>query len=137
MASAGKIRKAFRWQAQSMVTVSFFRQSDLEQAEAFQLIPLRAIIGTPITCAEKIGTVDRADAARNDPRGFYHGMTVKQGRKTFVLVGPPVVFVAEPARPDGEGCADPEQFKPVLKSVRIISDRRSSRLYIGWSAWRG
>jgi hypothetical protein len=43
-----------------------------------------------------------AEAARNDPNGFYHGMTVKQGQETFVLSGPPVVFVVgeRPVRPD-------------------------------------
>lgn len=30
------------------------------------------------------------DYARNDPNGFYDGMIVKQGSKSYVLMGPPV-----------------------------------------------
>ncbi len=62
--------------------------------------------------ADKIGTAENAEAARNDPNGFYHGITVKQGQETFVLSGPPVVFVADenPARPDGAASAESEQL---------------------------
>jgi hypothetical protein len=112
IASAGKIRKAFRWQAQLMVTVSLSRQCGIEQAQAYQLIPLKAFSGTPMGYAEKIGTAESAEAARNDPNGFYHGMTVKHGSEAFVLAGPPVVFAAEegPPRPDGAAEAEGEQL---------------------------
>src|ERR1700728_5129324 len=36
IASAGKIRKSFRWQAQLMVTVSLSRRDGIEQVEAYQ-----------------------------------------------------------------------------------------------------
>lgn len=112
IATAGKIRKAFRWQAQLMVTVSLSRRGGLEQAEAYQLMPLKIFTGTTMSYAEKIGTAENAEAARNDPNGFYHGMTVKQGGEMFVLSGPPVVFVAEdgPDRPDGAASAEGEQL---------------------------
>src|SRR3984957_5350480 len=112
IASAGKIRKSFRWQAQLMVTVSLSRRDGIEQAEAYQLIPLKAFSGTTMSYAEKIGTAENAEAARNDPNGFYHGMTVKQGQEVFVLSGPPVVFVADesPVRPDGTASAGGEQL---------------------------
>jgi hypothetical protein len=113
IASDGKIRKAFRWQAQLMVTVSLSGRGGIEQAEAYQLIPLKAFNGTTMSYAEKIGTAENAEAARNDPNGFYHGMTAKQGQETFVLSGPPVVFVADekPARPDDEaGSIEAEQL---------------------------
>ena len=112
IASAGKIRKAFRWQAQLMVTVSLSRRDGIERAEAYQLIPLKVFSGTPMSYTEKIGTAESAEAARNDPNGFYHGMTVKQGQETFVLSGPPVVFAAEesPARPDGAASIEGEQL---------------------------
>ena len=112
IASAGKIRKAFRWQAQLMVTVSLSGLGGIEQAEAYQLIPLKAFNGTPMSYGEKIGTAENAEAARNDPNGFYHGMIVKQGKELFVLSGPPVVFVAEegPDRPDGAEGAEGEQL---------------------------
>ena len=34
-----------------------------------------------------------ADAARADPNGFYHGMSVKHAGQILVLCGPPVTFV--------------------------------------------
>ena len=85
-----------------MVTVSLSGRGGIEQAEAYTLIPLKAFSGMPMSYSEKIGTAENAEAARNDPNGFYHGMTVKQGQETFVLSGPPVVFVAgeRPVRPD-------------------------------------
>jgi hypothetical protein len=112
IATAGKTRKAFRWQAQLMVTVSLSRRGGLEAAEAYQLIPLKIFTGRATNYAEKIGTADNAEAARNDPNGFYHGMTVKQGGEMFVLSGPPVVFIAEdgPERPDGTASAEGEQL---------------------------
>ncbi len=112
IANTGKIRKAFRWQAQLMVTVSLSGMGGIEQAEAYQLVPQKAFSGTPMSYAEKIGTAENAEAARNDPNGFYHGMVVKQGQETFVLSGPPVVFVAEerPGRPDGSLSPEGEQL---------------------------
>jgi len=111
IASAGKIRKAFRWQAHLMVTVGLSRVGGIEQAEAYRLIPVKAFSGATMSYAEKIGTAESAEAARNDPNGFYHGMTVKQGGEMFVLSGPPVVFVAEgPERPDGAASAEGEQL---------------------------
>jgi len=112
IATDGKIRKAFRWQAKSMVTISLSGMGGVDQAEAYQLIPFKAFAGTPRTYAEKTGAAEDAEAARNDPNGFYHGMMVKQGREMFVLSGPPVVFVAEagPDRPDGAASAEAEQL---------------------------
>lgn len=112
IASAGKIRKSFRWQAQLMVTVSLSGRGGIEQAEAYRLIPLKAFTGTTMSYADKIGTAESAEAARSDPNGFYHGMVVKQGQEAFVLSGPPAVFVAEepPARPDGSASVEGEQL---------------------------
>jgi hypothetical protein len=61
---------------------------------------------------EKIGDADRAESARNDPNGFYHGMTVKHGSEAFVLAGPPLLFVAdeEALRPDSSAAAEGEQL---------------------------
>lgn len=112
IASAGKIRKSFRWQAHLMVTVSLSGRGGIEQAEAYRLIPLKAFSGTTMRYADKIGTAENAEAARNDPKGFYHGMVVKQGQEVFVLSGPPVVFVAEegPVRPEAAASTDGEQL---------------------------
>jgi hypothetical protein len=51
--------------------------------------------GTPTTYAARTGTFEAAETARNDPEGFYHAVTVRHGRETFVLCGPPLRFVAE------------------------------------------
>jgi hypothetical protein len=112
IASAGKLRRSFRWHAQLMVTVSLSGRGGIEQAEAYQLIPVKAFTGKTMSYPEKIGTAESAEAARNDPNGFYHGITVKRGQDTFVLSGPPVVFVAseEPARPDCGASIDGEQL---------------------------
>jgi hypothetical protein len=112
IATAGKIRRAFRWQAQLMVTVSLSGHGGIAQAEAYHLIPLKGFAGTTMSYAEKIGDADIAEAARNDPNGFYHGMTVKHSSEAFVLAGPPVLFVAaeEAQRPDNSPAAEGEQL---------------------------
>ena len=112
IATAGKIRRAFRWQGQLMVTVSLSRLGGREQAEAYQLVPLHMFTGTAMSYGETMATAESAEAARNDPKGPYHGTMVKQGREAFVLSGPPVIFVAEsaPDRPDGTSSAEPEQL---------------------------
>jgi len=38
-----------------------------------------------------------AEAARNDPLGFYHGATVRRGGRPSALTGPPVCFEPGPA----------------------------------------
>jgi hypothetical protein len=112
IATAGRIRKAFRWQAQLMVTVSLSGRGGIEQAEAYRLVPLKAFDGTATTYRQKTRSAEDAEAARNDPNGFYHGITVKHAQDSFVLAGPPAVFVPEesPARADGSAQAEPEQL---------------------------
>jgi hypothetical protein len=63
-------------------------------AEAYRLCPLRIFNGIPTTYREKTGSAELAEAARNDPNGFYDRMTVKHGGHEFVLCGPEVPIVA-------------------------------------------
>ncbi len=70
IASAGKIRRSFRWQARLMVTVSLSGRGGIEQAEAYQLIPLEAFSGTAMSYAEKIGTAENADAVMERSQRF-------------------------------------------------------------------
>ena len=49
-----------------MVTVSLSGRGGVAQAEAYQLIPLKAFSGTTMSYADKIGTAENAEAARND-----------------------------------------------------------------------
>jgi hypothetical protein len=91
-----------------MVTVSLSGQGGIAQAEAYQLVPLKAFSGTPMSYADKIGAAENAEAARNDPNGFYHGVSVKHGSESFVLAGPPVVFVADKSPERPSDAAEPE-----------------------------
>jgi hypothetical protein len=63
-------------------------------AKAYRLCPLRVFYGTPTNYRDKTGTAEGAEAARNDPNGFYDRMTVKHGGQQFVLCGPEVQVVA-------------------------------------------
>jgi hypothetical protein len=93
-----------------MVTVSLAGRGGIEQAEAYRLTPLKAFEGKATTYGQRTGKAEDAESARNDPRGFYHGITVKHGKEQFVLTGPPIVFVPEPVRPEGAARTDPEQL---------------------------
>jgi hypothetical protein len=95
-----------------MVTVSLSGQGGIEQAEAYSLLPLKVFRGAPTTYAQKAARAEDAEAARNDPKGFYHGMQVTCGSEAFVLSGPPVVFVAEQSavRPNDTPPGKPQQL---------------------------
>jgi hypothetical protein len=112
IASSGKIRKSFRWQAQLIVTVSLSRRDGRDEAEAYRLVLATTFPGTPVSYNDRIGSAEDADAARNDPNGFYHGILVRQGSETFVLAGPPLLFVPEeePDRPGPASMAEGEQL---------------------------
>ena len=60
----------------------------------YRLCPLRIYKGSPTTYRDKTGTAERAEAARNDPSGFYDRMTVKHSGQEFVLCGPEIQIVA-------------------------------------------
>jgi hypothetical protein len=112
IASSGRIRKSFRWQAQLMVTVSFSRRDGRDEAEAYRLVLAATFPGQPTSYSDRIGSAEEADAARNDPNGFYHGVLVRQGSETFVLAGPPLLFVPEeqPDRPGASSTVEGEQL---------------------------
>lgn len=82
--------------------------SGFPEHEAYRLVPERMFVGPPTSYGEKTGTAESAEAARNDPNGFYHGMKVKFASAAFVLCGPPVRFVAA-QRPEGNQL-EPEQL---------------------------
>jgi hypothetical protein len=78
------IRRTFPWQGLNWVCVGL-GYCDGVSAEAYRLVDPRIFDGTPLSYAEK--TLD-GDSARSDPKGFYHGMTVKHAGRSFVLCGP-------------------------------------------------
>ena len=87
---AQPVRKPFHWQGSLWLCVQMQRRNGVDSAEAYRLTDPRSFIGQPLTYAAK--TAD-ADAARADPEGFYHGMTVRHAGQVLVLCGPPVTFV--------------------------------------------
>lgn len=84
------LRKPFTWNGALWVCVSLRHCNGEVSAEAYRLVHPQVFEGEPVTYAEK--TAD-GETARADPHGFYHAMSVKHAGQTFVLCGPPVVFV--------------------------------------------
>ena len=92
IAMEGRVRRPFRLNGWSYVTVGIKgRVSDLS-AEAYRLVPIGLFDGTQTTYTDKCA-LDYGNHARHDPLGFYHGMTVRSGGNNFVLCGPPLTFV--------------------------------------------
>ena len=91
------IRKPFDWRSGLWVCVGNRYLRGMVESEAYRLLHPSAFDGEPTTYAEKSLC---GDEARSDPRGFYHGMTVRHGGQTFVLCGPPLTFIpGEPEQP--------------------------------------
>jgi len=84
------VRKPFRMDVEMWVAIGLSNHG----AKAYRLCPLRVFNGTPTNYRDKTGTAEGAEAARNDPNGFYDRMTVKHGGQQFVLCGPEVQIVA-------------------------------------------
>lgn len=92
------VRRPFRWDGGLWVCTGFRGLTSGLIAEAYELTPQTGFVGTVLDYAEK--TQDAA-AARDDPRGFYHGMIVWSRGEPMVLTGPPHRFVAgEVQQPD-------------------------------------
>ena len=80
------------------------------ELEAYKLLPPEMFTGDPKTYWDKTATEVCSEAARNDPNGFYHGISVTHGGMVFIMVGPPGVFAPEslPERPNAS--QEPEQL---------------------------
>ena len=63
--------------------------------EAYRLLPKEVFSGRSVTYAERICR-NQGDAAFHDPRGIYDGVEVLHSGHTYVLVGPPDIFVVSP-----------------------------------------
>ena len=85
------VRKPFRWKRGLWVCTG--RMGD-RAAEAYKLSPVGAF-PSPVTTY--IAKTRDSEAARNDPMGFYHGVTVSHGGRPYVLTGPPVQFERGPS----------------------------------------
>ncbi|MBN4060373.1 hypothetical protein JYT11_00850 [Planctomycetaceae bacterium AH-315-I19] len=85
------IRKPFVFNGSRWVCVLLRGTSESLVARAYRLVHLSQFDGTPMAYQEKTRDVE---AARRDPCGFYHDITVAHAGDRFVLVGPPIVLVA-------------------------------------------
>jgi len=93
IAMQNAVRRPFRWNGAQHVSTGSFGPGERLVHEAYRLVAIEVFEGVATTYAEK--TRD-AEAARKDPLGFYHGMTVRHGGKQWVMCGPPVGFKAGP-----------------------------------------
>jgi hypothetical protein len=116
IADGGRIRKPFKWRDGLWVCTSIsgsgLTDSGMPEHEAYRIIPARMFKGAMKSYREKTAKAEDAEAARHDPNGFYHGMTIMHGGETVVLCGPPIRFTAE-SSPERPGCAageDPSQL---------------------------
>jgi hypothetical protein len=106
IAIAGRIRNPFQHQGSFWVCTSIsgrgLTESGETEHEAYRLTPAPKFIGVATTYAATIATAEAAEAARNNPHGFYHGITVKHGSEAFIMSGPPLRFIPDktPARPE-------------------------------------
>lgn len=91
------IRRPFAWKGGLWVCISIRGRDGIMTVEAYRLSPPALFAGEPTSYRRKV-SIDDGDFARNDPQGFYHGMTVKHGGETMVLTGPPAIFVADEAQ---------------------------------------
>tara|TARA_R110000744_G_scaffold355384_1_gene461909 strand:+ start:13474 stop:13773 length:300 start_codon:yes stop_codon:yes gene_type:complete len=63
-----------------------------EGIEAYRLVHPDAFPRQATTYAKRTRE-DGGEAARQDPNGFYDGMTVNRGKQELVLCGPPVKLI--------------------------------------------
>jgi hypothetical protein len=95
------IRRTFPWQGSEWVCVSMQHRDGVTSASAYRVLDLRGFEGDAVSYSDK--TRD-GDAARSDPKGFYHGMKVKYAGRTCVLYGPSGLF--EAGEPDQRSLFD-------------------------------
>ena len=91
------VRKPFTWQGHNWISVGETPHDGASSVKAYRLIHPRWFDGEVLPYDEK-STGERAEQARRDPNGFYHGMSVRFAGVTMVLCGPPVLFSPGPKR---------------------------------------
>ncbi|MEQ9617080.1 MAG: hypothetical protein RLN60_03500 [Phycisphaerales bacterium] len=84
------LRKAFRFRNADWVCTGMIHHRSASRAEAYRVVHESVFEDEATTYCNK--TRD-CEAARNDPKGFYHGMRVTSRGQPCVLCGPPVEFV--------------------------------------------
>lgn len=105
IAMEGKVRRPFKWNDSLCICTgsagSSLTETGKQEHEVYRLVPLSMFKDVPTTYSKKVA-LEGGDFARHDPQGFYHGMIVMSGKETYVLIGPPLRFVAADVatRPD-------------------------------------
>ena len=89
IAMNGRIRAPFSFGGALWVCVD---RSNSE-AKSYRLMAAALFEGKSVSYRKRTMTTGAAEEARNDPKGFYHGMTITWRGKSFVLQGPEVKFV--------------------------------------------
>ena len=81
------MRKPFVLEGALWICTALRGQHGHLTAEAYRLVWPAAFHDPAVTYGEKTA-IDSGDHARNDPNGFYHGMTVIHASQTMILSGP-------------------------------------------------
>jgi hypothetical protein len=99
IAMQGRV-KTFTHQGQLWTRVCGQYFNGEQTAGCYRLVLLKHYKGVSCTYSERCHNAEDAEAARNDPEGFYNSMRVKSGKDEFVMVGPEVFFKPDPSIPD-------------------------------------
>lgn len=85
-----RIRKPFHFRGNLWTCVGYGGCATSLNATAYRLVDPAVFDDEIMTYSQR---VRNAEAARNDPRGFYHGMIVQHGSKTYVICGPEIRLI--------------------------------------------
>jgi len=83
-----RIRKPFQLRGLLCVTVAIMYRPEVH-IKAYRLVEPSDFSGTPTTYKKRCHS-----DARQDSYGFYHGVAIKHGKKTYILAGSPIIIAA-------------------------------------------
>jgi hypothetical protein len=85
------VREPFEIDGKLYVCTSGWGKDKQQFAHVYRLTPVADFDGRVTDYYNKLKD-DHGEKARNDPKGFYHGMHVRQGGKDYILTGPELTF---------------------------------------------
>jgi hypothetical protein len=115
IAEGQPIREPFVWGGNLWVCVSISGKgltiSGKHEMKCYRLLPPEMFRGEPTTYGARSNREEDAEAAKNDPQGFYNGVAVSFKGKRYIMAGPASIFVAEqvPERP-ADAAPEPQQL---------------------------
>lgn len=103
IADSKSVRRPFKFNGKFYVsTGGVCRGPTVLEEEAYQIVPRGEFEGKACFYGEPLRQVgedeegeDWAAQRRAQREGFYHGMLINRGKSEWVLVGPPLLFVAK------------------------------------------